>query len=279
MIATSKFGLHALLLVIAMGGACHGAGAVEVVEGSLIADLRGHVSAQMTGERSQRVEEMLVRIGDRVKKGDVLARLNTVQLQSDRLISVRALEEARASVEVSKSALARARLEFNRRSGLKGSPSFNRAGYEDAEVDLGAAESRLQSSQSLALRREAELARIDVEISLAEIKAPVDGVVVDVSTNVGASVTQRSPDLLTLLDLSRVEIAVKVPKGQDQLLKPGQSVGYALPDGKKRMARVRAVLPPLTAQDTAPVARLDLDSADLPATIRHNQPVKVFLGE
>lgn len=267
----------ALTLMISV--ACGRVEAVEVVDGNLVVDQRGNISAQMTGERSQRVEELLVRVGDRVKKGDMLARLNTVQLDGDRLIAQRAFEEAKASVEVAKSSLARAKLDFDRRSSLKGSPAFNRATFEDAEVELKAAESRLQSAQSNANRREAEVARADIEIKLAEIRAPYDAAVLDILTNVGAAVTQRAPNIATLVDLSRVEIAFKATRAQSQLMKPGQVVSYTLADGNKRSARVRALSLPASPQEAAPFTRLQLDSADLPQEIFHNQPVKVYLGE
>ncbi len=279
MFSKKKFLIAGFVIAFQLGAAAQSVHAVEIVDGTLVVDQRGNISAQMTGERSQRVEDLLVRVGDRVKKGDVLARLNTAQLEGDRLIAQRVLEEARASVEVSKSALARAKLDFDRRSSLKGSPAFNRATFEDAEVELRAAESRLQSAQSNANRREAELARADLEVKLGEIKAPYDGVVLEIMTNVGAAVTQRAPNLLSLLDLSRVEIAFKAPRGQNQLLKPGQNVGYTLADGKKRVAQVRSMLLPASPQEVAPVTRLQLDSADLPQQIHHNQPVKVYLGE
>ncbi|CAN0192617.1 unnamed protein product, partial [Phaeothamnion confervicola] len=190
MFANSKSAFQGLALALVVGVASQRVEA-EVVEGKLVADQRGQISAQMTGERSQRVESVLVRVGDRVKKGDVLARLNTVSLEADRLIAQRALEESRASVEVAKSVVARARLDYDRRASLKGSPSYNRAGFEDAEVELRASQSRLQNAESNANRREAEVARCELEIRLAEIKAPYDGVVLEIMTNVGASVTQR----------------------------------------------------------------------------------------
>jgi RND family efflux transporter MFP subunit len=274
-----RFNLRGLALALAVGAAPHVAEASDAIEGKLVADQRGHISAQMTGERSQRVKDLYVRVGDTVKRGDKLARLDTEQLEADRLIAQRALEEARAAVEIAKSTVARAQLDYDRRAGLKGSPSFNRAAFEDAEVALRAADSGLQSAESSANRREAEVARIDLEIRLAEINAPYDGLVLDVLTNVGASVTQKAPDLLTLLDLSQVEIAVPLSQDEAQRLKPGQSVRYAFADGEKRTARVRAVLPPTSAQDTASVTRLQLDSADLPPAFRHQERVQVYLGE
>lgn len=265
-------------LVAIIGAAPRVADASEAVEGKLIADQRGHISAQMTGERSQRVKDLYVRVGDIVKQGDRLARLDTEQLEADRLIAQRALEEAQASVEVAASNVARAKLEYDRRAGLKNSPSFNRAEFEDAEVELRAAESQLKSVQSIANRRDAEVARIDLEIRLAEITAPYDGLVVEILTSVGASVTQKAPDVLTLLDLSRLEITVQLSQTDAQRLKPGQSLQYALADGEKRTARVRAVLPAQSPQGTS-VTRLQLDDIDLPLAVRRQQPVQVYLED
>ena len=279
MSAKKRFIVWGLALAVAVGAAAQAALAEKTVEGTLVADQRGHISAQMTGERSQGVKEMNVRVGDKVKAGDLLARLDTEQLQADRLIGQRALEEARAAVEVAKSAVARAQLDYDRRAGLKNSPSFNRAAFEDAEVALQSAKSSLESTQSSANRVEAEVARIDLEIRMAEIKAPYDGLVLDVLTNVGAAVTQRSPDLLTLLDLSQVEIAVKLPQADLDRLKSGQNISYAIADGERRTARLRVVLVPPASKDTNPVARLRLDSVDLPPVIRHEQPVRVFLPD
>ena len=279
MFAKMRFVIWGFALALSIGAGSQPTLAEKTVEGTLVADQRGHISAQMTGERSQGVKEMNVRVGDKVKAGELLARLDTEQLQADRLIAQRALEEARAAVEVAKSAVARAQLDYDRRAGLKNSPSFNRAAFEDGEVALQSAKSSLESAQSSANRVEAEVARIDLEIRLADIKAPYDGLVLEVLTNVGASVTQRSPDLLTLLDLSQVEIAVKLPQADLDRLKPGQSIGYAIADGERRTARVRAVLAPPASRDTNPVIRLRLDSVDLTPIIRHDQPVRVFLPD
>ena len=56
--------------------------------------------------------------------------------------------------------------------------------------------------------------------------APYDGLVVEILTGVGASVTQKAPDILTVLDLSQLEIAVELSHTDAQHLKPGQIQFY-----------------------------------------------------
>ena len=253
-------------------------GAAQAVKGQLVADMRGQMAAQITGERTQRVKDVMVRVGDRVKKNDVLANLDTEQLEADRLITQRSLEESRAAVEVAKAGVARAQLDFNRRAGLRGSPSYNRAAFEDAEIGLQAAEGQLLNAESIVKRREAEIQRINLEIQLAEIKAPYDALVLSVITSVGASVTLQNPALFTLQDLSQVEISVPVSEGQVTAMTPGQTVEYSTAGGPKKTATLRAVLPDGTEGSVDFVVRLQLNAADLPMAFRDGQPVDVYFN-
>lgn len=61
--------------------------AQETIKGRLVANHVGRVSSEITGERAIRVKDLLVREGDRVKKGDVLVRLSVEQLIADRAVS------------------------------------------------------------------------------------------------------------------------------------------------------------------------------------------------
>jgi len=180
---------------------------------------------------------------------------------------------------VAKSNLAGARLVYDRQAGLKNSPAFRRAAFEDAEVDFRTAESRLKSAQSTLLRREAEIARIDLEIRLSDIVAPHDGIVVDILTNVGSAVTQKNPDLMRLLDLSRVEIEIEVPDEKMAFFQPDRGVLYSFKDGEKRSARVRAIMPRLGGHTDRHRVRLQIESGKLPTDIYDNQPVKVFISK
>ncbi len=268
--------VSAWMVAISLAGSTPSTYAAEVLEGRLIADQVGNISSQMTGERTIRIDTVRVRKGDRVKKGDLLAQLNTQQLVADRLVVQRALEEAEAQVGVAQSTFARARLEYARQSGLKGSPSFNRAVFENSEVALKAAESALNSARINVKRRQAEIARIDLEINFARILAPYDGIVLEVFTNVGAAVTQKNPDLMKMLDLSQVEIEIDVSTVDVARFRPGQRVAYSIDGGPKRSAQVRAILPRLADRDGRLTLRLSLDSDTLPADVRHQMPVEVY---
>ena len=110
----------------------------------------GKVSSQLTGERSVRVKELNVRVGDRVKKGDIIAKLSTEQLEADRKVAEGALAEAKALVTVAESRITGAKLVLGRQERLRKSTSFQRSAFEDAEVALRSAEASLRSAKGVA---------------------------------------------------------------------------------------------------------------------------------
>lgn len=94
----------------------------------------------------------------------------------------------------------------------------------------------------------------------------------------GASVTFQNPALLTLLDLSQIEISVPVSEGQVTALTPGQTVEYSTADGSKKSATLRAVMAVGTDGADDFVVRLQVNAADLPLAFRDDQPVDVFFN-
>ena len=219
-----KLMAKALILVSALFFLAHASDADKSLKGRLIANHIGKVSSEITGERTVRIQKLLVREGDRVKKGELLAQLSTEQLIADRSVAMSSLQAAEAMVGVAKSNLAGAKMRYDRQAGLENSAAFRRAAFEDAQVSLQTAESQLRRAENVVSVRKAEVERIELEIRLADILAPYDGIVMDVLTSVGAAVTQTKPDILMLLDLSRVEIELPISLARASEFQPGRSL-------------------------------------------------------
>ena len=252
--------------------------AQEAMEGKLISNQVGTISSVITGERSVRVLELAVRIGDRVKNGDVIARLSTEQLEADREVTLRSLEEAKALIEVAESNLAGAQLIFDRQSGLKNSASFRRADFEDAEIALRRANSALKSSQAAMSTRQAEVKRLDVEIELFTIRAPFDGIVTKILTNVGATVTQSSPRIAELLNVDLAEIELEVPSNKLSKFEIGTELSYSIKNDERYPAKVRTILPALDKEKEVRLVRLELNTDKGPSNYVDQQTVKVYLN-
>ena len=275
----NKIALGAVVLGLHLGFFPSCLHADETIEGKVVTQNVGKISSEITGERAIRVEELPIQVGDRVKKGDVLARLSTSQLSADRTVAQRSLEEAEATVGVADARLMAATLVFSRQEGLTTSDAFRRADYEDAEVAVRAAESELTRAKATVERRKAEVQRIQLEISLATIVAPYDGIVVKILTNVGASVTQVNPYIMELLDTSRAEIELEVPSNKLSRFQVGRQLSYEDENGEKYSAKVRTILPNLNDENNTRLIRLELNRGDILPIYSDQQPVKVYLDD
>jgi cobalt-zinc-cadmium efflux system membrane fusion protein len=184
------------------------------------AERMAHVGSIVKG----RVAELKVRIGDTVKKGDVLLIVDSFDLgeaQGDYLQKHTAVEIARPAVDLAKDAYERAKALYDKTQGISLSELQKRQGdYQAARGALGsataalvAAENRLQllgvkpeEIQALAKSRQIN-ARYAVH-------APIDGQVVEREVTLGELVGPDKERLMTLADLRTVWVLADVPEAR-----------------------------------------------------------------
>ncbi len=184
------------------------------VIGRLVARQSGPVAARSAGP----VDEVLVEVGDRVKKGQVLVRLVTETLKAQREVRIAELN--------------RARLVLHRFERLRqrGSAAFPRARYETAVQDVARAAAALKLAQ--------------IELDYAEIRAPYPGVITVRNTETGAYV-KAGDAVVTMVNDRALEIEADVPANRIGGLVAGAAVTFRIDSqpGKRFAARVRAVVP------------------------------------
>jgi RND family efflux transporter MFP subunit len=150
------------------------------------------VKARVAG----RLAEVLVREGDRVTKGQVLARFEAAELQSKVNERRSALEGARAD----------ARWTARDRSDKEALASRNIVSQSAADQARSTAENR----SSMVAMAEAQLEVAQRNLADAEVVAPFDGVVGERIANQGESLPIDGK-ILALLDTSHVEISAQMP--------------------------------------------------------------------
>jgi membrane fusion protein (multidrug efflux system) len=178
------------------------------VPGRIVSKQRVNVSPARTG----RVVELLVKEGDQVKKGQVLARLDDRELLS-RLNRAKAnLTSAREGI-----VLAERNLDRLRRAHSKGAVA--RRFVEDAEVDLRTA--RAQAGVAVE-----EVHSATLSLDSQKIKAAFSGTVTARYTEIGQWVSP-SETLFTLVDETQREIEVHVDAADSVLIDVGQVVAVS----------------------------------------------------
>ena len=160
-----------------------------------------------------RLAEVLVREGDRVTKGQVLARFEAAELQAKVNERRSALEAARAD----------ARWTSRDRSDKESLASRNIVSQSAADQARATAENR----SSMVSVAEAQLEVAMRNLADAQVLAPFDGVVGERIANQGESLPIDGK-ILVLLDTSHVEIAAQMPAADVVRLRVDQSAAVTL---------------------------------------------------
>ncbi len=180
---------------------------------------------------SPRLTRLLVQEGARVRSGQLLATFdNAPPLLAER----RQLQARLASL--------RARLTIQQRDIER----YRRLGRSGAiaTADLDRRETDLLTLQGELLEARAQLQRIEADLSLSELRAPIDGVVLRVRARVG----ERPGDqgVLELGDSDHMEALIEVYESDIDRVRPGQPVTLTSENGGfqgKLQGRVLRVSP------------------------------------
>ncbi len=177
---------------------------------------------QISAQVAARVTALPFREGERVKKGDVVVRLDSRDLVAA-LESTQASKKAEeARLEGAKASLARSQSELERQKQLASTGDASKSALEAAESEFRRAKSQVDSStQNIEIAR-ANIARAQKDLENTEIVAPFDGLVTKLTVEVGelvlvgtfnnaASVIMEIADLDVMLLKARVDEANVAP--------------------------------------------------------------------
>ncbi len=172
------------------------------------------VSAQIAG----RIVDLRFDVGDYVKKGQVIARIDERAATQAEAASVAQVREAQA-------ALANARAQYERSKQLLAQKFISQAALDKAQADYRAAQARVT-----ALLAGAGAAA--TERSFATIVAPYSGVVSARYVELGEMATPGKP-LLTGFDPSSLRVVATVPQAQVAAIQAGARARVELPSSGK----------------------------------------------
>jgi multidrug efflux pump subunit AcrA (membrane-fusion protein) len=262
-----------------------------------IGALRPEIGAEVrVGSRiSGRVQRLRANIGDRVSKGQVIAELETAELDAivaERTAELRLAEARLASRDTtSPEGLARAAAEVSRQAATEHLAAAELSRVQQllasnvvttADVDAARERHLVAQAQLATARREFDLAqreataeharasaalvRARVEREFAVIRAPISGTVASVATQEGETVAAglNAPTFVTIVDLSRLQVHAFVDEVDIGKISRGQPATFAVDAYPARdfSGRVAAIYPTATIQDNVVKYVVALDIAD-----------------
>jgi len=173
--------------------------------------------------------------GAHVKKGDVLAEIETPDLDAQLAAAQAKLNAARAVVKIREAEKQFAQTTYERwRDSPKGVVSVQE--QEAKEADYNSALARLNSSIAEAAADQGEVERMQALESFKSIVAPFDGVVTARETDIGALINAGSgtgggngPELFRVADIHKMRVYVQVPQQLSAGIKSGLGAELHLP--------------------------------------------------
>jgi RND family efflux transporter MFP subunit len=243
------------------------AGAVLQATGYVTARRQATVSAQITGA----LVEVLIEEGDRVKKGQVLARLEDNALRAS-LESARAnAAAAHASVVQNQAQLDQALRDADRQESLVGRGLVSKQLAEQTRTQANTYRAQLNTARRQADAADAQVGVGAVNLDYTVVRAPFDGVITDKAAQVGEIVSPLSAGggftrtgVGTIVDMDSLEIDVDVNEayiGRVQPDMPAEAVLDAYPDWRIP-AHVIAIVPAADRGKATVKVRVALENKD-----------------
>lgn len=210
--------------------------------GSIAAWQEAIVGSEIGGLR---LTDVKVNVGDRVRKGQELARLQSDTVNAER-------EQTRASLAEVEAAFAEARGNADRARQVEASGALSAqqiAQYLTAELTASARVDVLK----------ARLKADDLRLAQTRILSPDDGTITARSAMLGA-VMQPGQELFRLIRRDRLEWRAELPAADLVRVKPGMSVSLTTASKGTVAGRVRMVGPTLEPQTRNGIVYVDLES-------------------
>lgn len=205
--------------------------------GSVSADTTVLVGAQVSGI----VSKILVDFDSVVRKGQVIALLDTTLLYAAYLDAQATLSKAKAMEELQKRNFARADTLFIQKVAAQSDYDLAYTNYKSAQSDLLSATANLNHAR--------------INLRYATITAPINGTVISRNVDVGQTVISsfNAPTLFTIANtLTKMQVLANVDESDIGLVKQGQVVDFtvdAFPNDKFRGIVGLIRLQPVTIQN------------------------------
>lgn len=196
-----------------------------------------------------RITGLLVDVGGKVERGQLLAHLSDDSLRMDFRKQEASVAQASISLDQAMSDLKRAKI-------VEDSGALSAQQLDEYRVAEAKAKASLSSAR-------AELDSIQLKLKQTRIVAPDDGFVSSKSAVLG-NVVNAGAELFRLVRKSRVEWRPELDARQLSLIRIGQSVTVVLPDGTQVRGDVREIAPTLSEKTGRAIVYVNLPT-DSPA--------------
>jgi multidrug efflux system membrane fusion protein len=216
--------------------------------------LQAFYDAQLYSRVPGYVQAWYKDIGAHVKKGDVLATIDTPELDQQ-------ISQARADMGAAEAAEKMSGTTAQRWQSLLPLDAVSKQDAEEKEEDLA-------SKTGAAKAAQANLDRLQAMKGFSRIMAPFDGVVTKRTADIGALVNagpaSNGDPLFAVADIGNLRVYVNVPQSYSAMIVPGMTVSLSVPEypGKTFPAKLLSTSNAISAQSSMLLVEFQVDNGN-----------------
>lgn len=239
--------------------------------GYIVAQRKAAVASKVTGS----LVALMVEEGSKIKRGDVIARMENIDVSAVRDQAAANLNTALATLEQTRADRDNAQKEYERYKQLVARDYVSKSDYEVVETRYRRAVEGVKASEAVVHAAEAALQNAKASLDYTLIRAPFDAVVLtknadigDIVTPLGAAANAKAA-VVTIADMNSLQVEVDVSETSITTVRVGQPCDIqldALPDTRFR-GEVYAIVPTIDRSKATVLVKvrfLDKDRRMLP---------------
>ncbi len=180
-------------------------------------------------EINGKITELPVDIGDKVKKNQLLCRLDDTDLQSERESQISQIAGARLQIEAATLSVEKAQREFNRNKQLLDNQLVAQEIFDNSRTEHQLAKNQVEMSRNALERAEKLLKVVEDKISKTRMLAPFDCTVLTRPVSLGQTVSgsagfNSGTEVMSIANLNEMIITAHINQADVTRMKNGQQV-------------------------------------------------------
>ncbi|MGJ5049395.1 efflux RND transporter periplasmic adaptor subunit [Bradyrhizobium oligotrophicum] len=184
------------------------------------------VGAQASG----RLVALNVKLGQKVKAGDLIAEIDSLTQQNTLRTNEASLRNVRAQRDEKVATLALAEANLARQQVTLAQKASSRADYDSAEATAKQTQAQIAQLDAQIVEAEVAIETARVNLGYTKITAPIDGTVLSIVTQQGQTVNavQSAPTIVVLGQVETMTVRVEISEADVVRVRPGQNIYFTI---------------------------------------------------
>ena len=184
------------------------------------------VGSQASGQ----IKKLYVKLGQQVKKGDLIAEINSTTQVNTLNTEKSKLETYQAKLVSAEIALNSAEKKYKREAALWKEKATSKEDFESAQDALAAAKANVAELKASIKQTKISINTAESDLGYTRITATMDGTVVAISVEEGQTVNavQSTPTIIQLANLDTMLNKMQIAEGDITKVKAGQDISFTI---------------------------------------------------